>query len=259
MRKPYHISFIGSGNVASHLAVALYSTGNIIDTIISATEENAKALAAKVEAHFSTDLTSIPAATEIVIVAVKDDAIADVASKLNAAGKIVAHTSGSVDMGVLNSSGGNSGVFYPLQTFHKDKELDILQVPFCIEGINKETENTLLELAKSISANVQLVNSAERKVLHVAAVFACNFSNHYYAIASDILQKENLSLDLLRPLILETAQQMQTKEPKELQTGPAKRNDEEVIKRHLTYLADNPDYAKLYELVTESIRKTHSS
>lgn len=259
MKNSYHISFIGSGNVASHLALALQAQGNTIDMVISPTPEHAKELGDKLGSTFSTDLGKIPKSTEIVIIASKDDAINAIAEGLNLQDKIVAHTSGSVGLGALNNSSQNIGVFYPLQTFHKEKKLDISTVPFCIEGSNQTTEEALLSLAQSISKNVQLVNSAQRKVLHVAAVFACNFTNHFYSIASDILQKENLSLNLLRPLILETALQVQTKEPKGLQTGPARRNDQEIIKRHLDYLEDNAEFAELYRILTESIIKTQNS
>lgn len=256
MSKAYHISFIGAGNVATHLAKALKSKGHTIDTIVSRNKGNAQKLAEAVGAQFSDDVNSIDT-SEIIIVAANDDSVLGIARQLNAGDKVVAHTSGSVPIEALEPAGKNVGVFYPLQTFHKDKELDISKVPFCIEGSNECVEDMLLELANSISENVQLISSEQRKVLHVAAVFACNFSNHFYAIASDILKRDGMSLDLLRPLIAETAQQIAQKEPVDLQTGPAVRNDTKVIVKHLEFLQDTPEYQDMYAMLTESIQKMH--
>jgi predicted short-subunit dehydrogenase-like oxidoreductase (DUF2520 family) len=166
----------------------------------------------------------------------------------------VAHTSGSVEMNVFQNHASNFGVFYPLQTFHKEKELEISQVPFCIEGNNEATTNALSELAKSISNNIHLVSSKNRKVLHIAAIFACNFTNHFYSIAETILAEKNLSLDILRPLIKETALQVMDKSPSQLQTGPAIRGDEKIMRQHLNYLAAKPELAELYKKMSESIK-----
>ena len=149
----------------------------------------------------------------------------------------------------------NNGIFYPLQTFSKDKGVDISSVPFCIEANNTETQNTLFNLAKTLSNNVQLITSEQRKVIHLAAVFACNFSNNMYAIADDILLQNGMDLNLLKPLIKETANKIQKDSPKHVQTGPARRNDQEVIKNHIQMLADSKDYQDIYELITNNIIK----
>ena len=249
-----NIVIIGSGNVATHLAIAFLKAGHHISAVISRNENNAAQIAEKTRSHYSSDFTSIPAETDFIIVAVKDEAVAEISSKLNAGNTIVAHTSGSVEMNVFQNHASNFGVFYPLQTFHKEKELEISQVPFCIEGNNEATTNALSELAKSISNNIHFVNSANRKVLHVAAVFACNFTNHFYAIAESILADKNLSLDILRPLIKETALQVIDKNPSQLQTGPAIRGDEKIMQQHLNYLAAKPELAELYKKLSESIK-----
>lgn len=256
MIQPQHISFIGAGNVATHLAKALKSKGHQIDFIISRNKENAQILAEAVGASASDNVDSIEN-SQVIVIAANDDSVLTIARGLNAGERIVAHTSGSVPIEALEPAGKNVGVFYPLQTFHKDKELDITKVPFCIEGSNECVEDVLLGLAESISDNVQLISSEQRKILHVAAVFACNFSNHFYAVASDILKRDGMSLDLLRPLIAETAQQIAQKEPFDLQTGPAVRNDTKVIVKHLEFLEDKPEYQDLYALLTESIQKMH--
>lgn len=249
-----NIVIIGSGNVATHLAIAFLKAGHRILSVISRNENNAAQIAEKTRSHYSSDFAAIPAETDFIIVAVKDEAVSEVASKLNGGNAIVAHTSGSIEMNVFQNYANNYGVFYPLQTFHKEKELEINQVPFCIEGNNKATENALSELAKSISSNIHLVNSENRKVLHVAAVFACNFTNHFYTIAENILAEKNLSLDILRPLIKETALQVMDKSPSQLQTGPAVRGDEKIMQQHLNYLATKPELAELYKKLSESIK-----
>jgi predicted short-subunit dehydrogenase-like oxidoreductase (DUF2520 family) len=248
-----NIVIIGSGNVATHLAIAFLKAGHRILSVISRNENNAAQIAEKTRSHYSSDYTSIPAESDFIIVAVKDEAISDIISKLNIGNAVVAHTSGSVEMNVFQNHTVNFGVFYPLQTFHKEKELEIREVPFCIEGNNETTANALSELAKSISSNIHFVSSENRKVLHVAAVFACNFTNHFYAIAENILAEKNLSLDILRPLIKETALQVMDKSPSQLQTGPAIRGDEKIMQQHLNYLAAKSELAELYKKISASI------
>jgi predicted short-subunit dehydrogenase-like oxidoreductase (DUF2520 family) len=248
-----NIVIIGSGNVATHLAIAFMKAGHRILSVISRNENNAAQIAEKTRSQYSSDFTSVSSEADFIIVAVKDETIAEIASKLNAGNTIVAHTSGSMEMNVFQDHAKNFGVFYPLQTFHKEKELEINEVPFCIEGNNEASAKALSELAKSISSNIHFVDSEKRKVLHVAAVFACNFSNHFYTIAENILAEKNLSLDILRPLIKETALQVMHKSPSQLQTGPAIRGDEKIMQQHLNYLAAKPELAELYKKVSESI------
>ncbi len=249
-----NIVIIGSGNVATHLAIAFLKAGHRILSVISRNENNAAQIAEKTRSHYSSDFTAIASDTDFIIIAVKDEAVAEIVSKLNVGNAILAHTSGSVEMNVFQNHAKNFGVFYPLQTFHKEKELEIHEVPFCIEGNNETTANALSELAKSISSNIHFVSSENRKVLHVAAVFACNFTNHFYAIAENILAEKKLSLDILRPLIKETALQVMDKSPSQLQTGPAIRGDEKIMQQHLNYLAAKPELAELYKKLSESIK-----
>ena len=144
---------------------------------------------------------------------------------------------------------------YPLQTMHREVEVNMKEVPFCIEGNSKWNEGVLLELARSLSENVQILNSEQRKISHIAAVFACNFTNHFYALSEEILEKNGMSLDILKPLIKKTAANILTDHPKALQTGPAKRNDTKVMQEHLELLS--PELKKLYQDVSESIIQTH--
>jgi predicted short-subunit dehydrogenase-like oxidoreductase (DUF2520 family) len=252
---PTHITLIGAGNVATQLGLALSEAGYPVLQVYSRTKASATTLSKKLKAAAITDLKELDPNASIYIIAVKDDAIAEVAKKLKLKDKIVVHTSGSVSMDVLKSVSKNHGVFYPLQTFTKEKKVNFREVPVCIEGSNKATSTTLQYFAKSISANVQKADSEQRKVIHLAAVFACNFSNHMYAIAEDILKKNKLSLDLLKPLIEETAMKIKDHSPKDVQTGPAVRGDEKTIKKHLKLLKNENKFKQIYELLSKNIQQ----
>lgn len=250
------ITFIGAGNVATHLAKSFFDKGFVIQEVYSKNIGNAKVLANNINANFCNDLKQINDKSHIYIISVKDDALAKVITELTVKDKLIIHTSGSVEMDIFNNHHfTNYGILYPLQTFSKDNELDIYKVPFCIEANTKENEVLLIELAKSISENVQLINSEERKKIHLAAVFACNFSNYMYQVADNLLSKESLDFDILKPLIIETANKILNNPPKSMQTGPAKRKDTEVIENHIKMLADSPSYQDIYKIITDNIIK----
>lgn len=248
------ITFIGSGNVATHLANALFHKGLTIKQIYSKTLSNATTLANQVDANSCTSLNDIETGADIYIVSIKDDEITNILPQLSIKNELIVHTSGGISIDVLQSFQ-NYGIFYPLQTFSKHQNIDISLVPFCIEANTQENIEQLVGLAKTLSENVQVVNSEQRKKIHLAAVFACNFSNYMYTIAEDILNDSKLDLNLLKPLIKETADKIEWTPAKEAQTGPAKRNDQEVIKNHLTMLAHSKDYQDIYKLITENIIK----
>lgn len=250
------VSFIGAGNVAWHLAKALKQAGINIVEICSQHLQSAQELATQVNAKAVT-LNELNNKSDLYIIAIADDAIVKVAGQVKPKNGIVVHTSGSIGIDTLKICSNNIGVFYPLQTFSKQKNIDLKSVPFCIEGNNSSTEKSLIELASKISNNVNLINSNQRKQLHLAAVFACNFSNHCYQIADELLNSSGLKLDLLFPLIKETASKIETVAPKNAQTGPAIRHDEKVIQEHINLLKDHPDYQNLYKFVTQSIQKSH--
>ncbi|MCE9539162.1 MAG: DUF2520 domain-containing protein, partial [Bacteroidetes bacterium] len=201
----------------------------------------------------------IDTTADIYIIAVNDDAIIEVTKLLRLKNKIVVHTSGSVEMNILKPISKNIGVFYPLQTFSKNKTVDFNVIPVCLEANNKDTFKVLQTLAKSISSNVQKINSEQRKTIHLAAVFACNFSNHLYTIASSILASANISFDVLSPLIEETARKVKNTPPIEAQTGPAVRNDIKTINNHLKMLSDNKEYRQLYKLISKNISDLNKS
>jgi predicted short-subunit dehydrogenase-like oxidoreductase (DUF2520 family) len=247
------IILIGAGNVATQLGIALSDAGYHISQVYSPTKKSSALLAKKLKATAITDLKKIERDAAVYIIAVKDDAIADVAKKLHLKDRIVVHTSGSVSIDVLKNVSKNYGVFYPLLTFTKEKKVDFKTVPFCIEGSNKATSTTLQYFAKSISSNVQLISSEQRKVIHLAAVFACNFSNHMYAIAEGILKKNKLSLDILKPLIEETAMKIRDQSPAKVQTGPAVRGDKKTMEKQLKMLSGSKKLKEIYKLISTDI------
>ena len=225
------VLIVGKGNVATHLYNAFLNVDDIAVTQIS-----------------SRTLTSIPKAT-ITIIAVSDDAIAEVSSKIK--NDFVVHTSGSVAMSDLKNSQ-RKGVFYMLQTFSKDKKVDFNEVPFCLEAENIEDYQLLEFLANAIGKKIYAVSSEQRKTLHVAAVFVNNFTNHLFKIGNDICNTNNVPFEILQPLIKETVLKIEELSPKEAQTGPAVRNDKKTIKNHLNLLDKNQQ--KIYKILTKSIQ-----
>jgi predicted short-subunit dehydrogenase-like oxidoreductase (DUF2520 family) len=250
------VSFIGSGKVAWHLAKALHQKGFQIGEIYSRSTQNAQLLAQEVAAKVNTNLDFTSQSPDLLLVAVSDNALAEVVGNLKIGKQtIVAHTSGSIGLEVFRKANYPYAVFYPLQTFSKNRNLDFSKIPICLEANNEEIYIFLEKIAHKLSANVSRISSAQRKVLHIAAVFACNFVNHLLAISKNILDKEQLSFDLLKPLIQETiTKALEAKHPKEVQTGPAVRGDNLVLQKHIAYLAENLQMQKLYKLLSESIQ-----
>ncbi|MCZ4223587.1 Rossmann-like and DUF2520 domain-containing protein [Pedobacter rhodius] len=252
-----NIVLLGSGNVATHLAIALKAAGENIVQVFSRDLTNAITLAEKVNAEPISSFSDINHKADLYIIAVKDDAISEVASHLAAAEGLVVHTSGTTDVKVLSEFIKNTGVFYPLQTFSKSKEVNFKTIPLCLEASDDSQLEVLNRLAKKLSSNVHEVDGAKRKVLHLAAVFACNFTNHLYALSNQILTKNDLNFDIIRPLIAETADKAMVDLPENVQTGPAFRNDESTINKHLTMLADLPELQEIYQTLSNSIKLVH--
>tara|TARA_R110001592_G_C13079193_1_gene742490 strand:+ start:6 stop:809 length:804 start_codon:yes stop_codon:yes gene_type:complete len=246
------ITFIGSGNVATHLAKSLFNEGIEIEQVYSQNIDNALLLADEVQSIAIDNLININSNADLYIVAIKDDAIANVLHQIIDKNIFITHTSGGIPITVFEKNGFNNyGIFYPLQTFSKLKEINLLEVPFCIEA--NESQAALVQLANQLSNSVHLVNSEQRKKLHLAAVFACNFTNYMYAIAEDLCIKNNVNFNILKPLIRETADKITFNHAKDVQTGPAIRGDEKIIEDHISQLDDLINYQEIYRLITQSI------
>lgn len=256
MSRGKRIAFIGSGNVAWHLAPALENAGHVVVEVYSRNKKNAEKLVDRLyQAEVKSDLDFSNSTAEFFIISVTDDVISEVAQEMALPeGAIVAHTSGGQSLGELGYTASEYiGVFYPLQTFSKSKKVDLKTVPICIEAEDEYTESYLLEVAKTISKNVQLVSSADRKALHVAAVFACNFTNHCLMLSEQILNAKKLDFEILKPLIIETINKSLELGPANAQTGPAKRHDFQTLDHHMEFLEMNEELAELYRLFSQNI------
>ncbi len=250
------IVVIGSGNVATHLAKALFSANLEIVQIWSYHFENASLLAKQVNANPIKNLNEVSSSADLCLIAVKDDAIGAIGSQLKNFKGLVAHTSGAIDLEVFSGVFKDYGVFYPLQTFSKAKEVDFSVIPLCVEANSEKALGILKTLGLSLSGNVLEIDSEKRKILHLSAVFACNFTNHLYAMAEEILVAHHLEFDILRPLINETASKVQHALPKTVQTGPAIRHDEATIQKHIQLLKEQPELLEIYKTLSERIKKT---
>lgn len=252
-----HITSIGAGNVAFSLITELQKNGYIINQVFSRNINNALELAAKCKSEATDNLNKINRDSDLYIISVKDDAISSVLKELEIKNKLIVHTAGSISIDVFDKHSEYYGVFYPLQTFSKGKLLNFSKIPICIEGANQEITNTLKTVASTLSTRVHEIDSKQRGTLHLAAVFACNFANHFFAIAHDILENNNIDFDIIKPLLKETVTKALRNNPKDVQTGPAVRNDEKTIKNHLDKLNRFPEFQKLYSFVSDSIKDFH--
>ena len=256
MYKQPFVSFIGSGNLAWHLAPALDNAGFSVREVYSRDSKNAKALVGKLyEGEVKKDLDFTDSKSKVFVIAVSDDAIESVVQELVLpANAVLIHTSGSQPLSVLNfKATENSGVFYPLQTFSKNKKVDFKEIPFFIESESKDVEKLLTEMAKAISKTVVKIDSRQRKALHVAAVFASNFTNHMLSISNSILNEHQLDAELLKPLIAETIRKALAIGPDAAQTGPARRGDLELLDNHYSFLERHEEVAEIYKLISQHI------
>ena len=249
------IILLGFGNVGKHLFTALDNAPDIsISQIYNRSTNTLSDVPENIPA--TSNISEIKDA-DVYIIAIPDDAIASFSKSLALRNKLVVHTSGGMAMEIL-SDANRKGVFYPLQTFSKNKKLDFQKIPICIEAESAADLKTLKKIGAALSDKVFEINSEERAKLHLAAVFVNNFVNYLYSIGQDILESENLSFDLLKPLILETARKTETLSPREAQTGPAIRKDKKTIQKHLHLLAESP-YRELYIHLTEVIQEKYKN
>lgn len=250
------VVIIGAGNVATHLAKAFRAVNVQVAQVWSYHYENALLLAHQVDAVAIEDLAALDQNADLCLIAVKDDSISELTSQLVGFKGVIAHTSGSVSIKVFENLFDNYGVCYPLQTFSKNKSIDFSNIPLCLEASNENALTLLKGIAGKLSSNITEVDSDKRKILHLAAVFACNFTSHLYALADEVLTANGLDFDILRPLIEETASKVQNELPLNVQTGPAIRNDNETIKKHEELLKQQPALLEIYKTLSDSIKNS---
>lgn len=247
--------FIGAGNLATRLSLELVRAGVSVVQVYSRTEASAARLAGRLECRWTTDLAEVVADADLYLFSVKDTALPELVARLKPNGALWVHTAGSMPMELFAGHAGRYGVLYPLQTFSREREVDFRRVPLFVEASSEADEALLLELAGRLSGNVRLLSSEKRKSLHLAAVFACNFTNHMYVLAERVLAEQGIPSDVLLPLIDETAAKVHAMTAAEAQTGPAVRYDENVINKHLAML-DDPELKELYRSISRSIHHT---
>ena len=251
------IVLIGAGNVATHLGSALCGAGCDVVQVYSRTKESAMELADKLSAEYTVSVDGIRCDADMYIVALKDSALQELLPMLVKGREqaFFVHTAGSMPMDIWKGYLSHYGVFYPMQTFSKQRAVDFATVPFFVEAGGETELKMLKELAGKLSPKVYEATSEQRKYLHIAAVFDCNFANHMYALSARILEKHHIPFEVMLSLIDETAKKVHELPPAKAQTGPAIRYDENVINRHLDLLADVPDMQELYEKISKSIYK----
>ncbi|ADY51423.1 Domain of unknown function DUF2520 [Pseudopedobacter saltans DSM 12145] len=253
-----NVAILGAGNVAWHLSKAFIMAGHPVRQIWNRTVEKAADLSFEIGGNSIADLANLKEEIDLIVITVNDEAIEKVASSLNPKPhQIVVHTSGSTSIEVLRPYASNCGVIYPLQTFSKEVPVDFSKIPVFIEGSNMEITNKLVEIFKCITSKVEFANSAQRMNLHISAVFACNFTNHLYSIAADLLREHQLNFEYLKPLILETANKVMNADPADVQTGPARRNDQITMDKHLAMLSNDTDKQELYRTISQRIVKMY--
>lgn len=267
------VAIIGAGNVATHLADALVGRYDIVQ-VLSRSEESAGRLAGRINSACQsrgcsvrplcvpqTDPSELVEGCDLYIVAVNDDAIAEVVAATPPYRGIWAHTSGSVGIDVFQGHKADYGVFYPLQTFSRDVAVDFSKVPVMIEGSSPEVTSRLCSIAGTVSGNVRIADSQTRGAIHVAAVFACNFANLMWAEADRLLRPQGLDIRFMLPLLRATLDKLSVKSPYDAMTGPARRGDMAVIDKHLAALPMDlkPVYAMLSERIAGMYRGSRGS
>ncbi len=248
------IVLLGTGNLATRLGISLRSKQVEIIQVFGRSETSGSQLSGLLGCSFTTSREEIRLDADLYILAVSEDAIPEVLSGSGIRKQLVVHTSGSVSIDILSNVSENFGVFYPLQTLSKQKEVDFSTVPFCIEANNAENLKTLSILANILSDKVYQIDSAKRRQLHLAAVFVCNFVNHFYSIGEKLLLEYQLDFEMLQPLILETANKAILLSPPEAQTGPAVRDSQQILEQHLILLKQHPAWQQLYNLISIDIK-----
>jgi len=244
------IILLGAGNVGHHLSKA-FDKSTEIDLVQWYSRDNSKVSYNDIDTEIINDLSKIKSA-DIYVISISDSYVGEISEKLNVSEKLVVHTSGSLDLSIIDKKN-RRGVFYPLQTLSKNKEIELAKVPICIESENNKDLVLLETISKYIGCKTYKIDYNERKILHLAAIFSNNFVNHMFTIAKEILDDKNLDFNILKPLINETVDKIHKLDPENAQTGPAIRNNNEILLNHINTLKKD-DHKKLYELMTKLIK-----
>jgi len=255
----YRISFVGAGRVNGALCRYLFNTGFRIQKIVSGTEKSSRALAALCDAAWSPD-PDFADSSDIIIAAVPDDKLQDALINIRCSeNTLVAHTAGSLGLDIFPAHIIHKGVFYPLQTFTEDRKIDFTELPFFLEASDPGASGMLRNLAESMGGIPYFIDTEHRRLLHVAAVFVCNFTNYMLTSGSQVIMKTGLPFEVLYPLINETIMKARELGPVKSQTGPALRLDKGTIEKHIDLLSFSPELQRIYKDVTNSIIRFYNT
>lgn len=252
---------IGAGNLATQLARSLPAAGHEVVQVYSRSRESAELLAGRMGCEAVTELAAVRPDADVYVFAVKDSVLSQLVAALPQCGddSVLVHTAGSMPMDLFASRSEHYGVFYPMQTFSKQRDVDFRQIPAFIESSDAFSHDVLFALASSLCDRVVEMSTEDRRYLHLAAVWACNFVNHCYDITSEVLSSHGIPFDVMLPLIDETARKVHELTPKQAQTGPAVRYDTNVMDRHIALMAGEPQLQQLYKALSESIHNRFSN
>lgn len=254
MKEIKSISFIGSGNVATQLAIILKAKGFVIDTILSNTLKNAKELAAKVDAQGIDQVNQLPLSSDLYIISLKDDVIDSYLKDLKLHDQLVVHTSGSYETNKLIGISSKIGSFYPLQTFNKDISVDFKNIPVIIESKDKETIERLHNVAKRLSNNIHVLTAEQKTALHISAIGINNFTHFILSKSKEYCNHNDLDFNLLRPLLKQTIDTFSKEDnPLQKQTGPSRRGDISIINNHIEALSEDKSFQSLYKDLSQYI------
>jgi predicted short-subunit dehydrogenase-like oxidoreductase (DUF2520 family) len=246
------VTIIGSGNVATQIGIALKRSNIIIKQVISRNKRTGQTLANELDCTYSSQLSLIEP-TDLIMISTNDDSIEHICH--NIPDYPTVHTSGNTSIKVLKTKR-KFGVIYPVQSLQKEDNINFQHIPICIEASSNVFKKEITQFVSNISKAIFYLNSNERQYIHLSAVIACNFTNHLYYIAKELLDEKKLDFDILKPLIISNANKIKTHNPIANQTGPAKRKDTKTIKEHLE-LIDNIEYKKIYNLISNNIIEKH--
>jgi predicted short-subunit dehydrogenase-like oxidoreductase (DUF2520 family) len=257
--KEYRISFIGAGKVSGALCRQMHMSGFKIQKVVSRTRKTGRALALSCNASWSPEC-DFSDAEDLIIVAVPDDKLPGILSNIKCPDdSVVAHTAGSLGLDIFPAFLKHTGVFYPLQTFSYNRKILFRDLPFFLEASDPVSSRILNEVAESISGRVHFTDTDHRRLLHIAAVFVCNFTNHMLTAGKQITEKAGFPFEVLEPLINETVTKAVENGPENSQTGPAYRSDKGTIKKHIDLLSFSPELQGIYKEVTKSIMKFYKN
>ena len=245
------VALVGAGNLATNLAVALQEAGHTIVQVFSRTRQSAELLAERVGTSAITDLHQLVSDADLYIVSISDSALSTLDYSAFPPQALVVHTAGSIPMDVIPLS--RRGVFYPMQTFSRQRIVDFSDIPIFVEASSEDDTTFLFDFARTINNKVYRLSSADRIYLHLAAVYCSNFVNHCYALSEEILRQHGLPFSVMLPLVDEVAAKVHQVSPQEAQTGPAIRHDYNVIRHHLSLLEDQPRLQEIYEIMSKHI------